>query len=221
MSHSSIHAQFLTYIIDHASNVELEAEGKSGLKRVADFQASSQGAACLWSLLKQLGTVDTNAIVHGKAVANQMLHTGHWKDVKPIWRRLYSIFAFEALCRTPSDEFKVLDLILLVGHPDYHSFCHSWIEILNPVQYDPLKLPKKRFAIQHGSVKKPKLVEWSFPCKPIPRVANMNMLEFISKHMELEQPVIVTDFVTTWPATERWQDKDYLMVIGHTSHLSH
>lgn len=175
-----------------------------------DFLCSTETPSDVTSLTEKLHTAQ--AICD---VAWEKLNTGHWKDVRVVWRHLYSYGSlFKALLQLKlgKDTHDVLhscDMGLLLGAPILNNALSRMASKLH-AQLPTSTALLGKLEIQDSCVLP---VELNFPIK---HVVCPSVEYFSKEHLSKEEPVIITKGMDYWPAlsTRPWSIRYLLEKVG-------
>ncbi|KAL3828156.1 hypothetical protein ACJIZ3_016958 [Penstemon smallii] len=189
-------------------------------------QISEQGGYIFVSMATQAASGDTHAAEAAKEMAWEQLHCGPWHSVVPIWRDAYSIACLHvAKNHYTSGEFKLalraLDMGLIMGGLTLRDDLNSCIEEVNSAL-------RRKYFIDNGEERRKG--EWcndyelmevlellpvkSLSCKTVGKKRSLSLEGFLQEHFASGSPVIISDSMTHWPATDRWNDMNYLKKIA-------
>ncbi|KAK4482403.1 hypothetical protein RD792_009558 [Penstemon davidsonii] len=189
-------------------------------------QISEQGGYIFVSMATQAASGDTHAAEAAKEIAWEQLHCGPWHSVGPIWRDAYSIACLHvAKNHYTSGEFKLalraLDMGLIMGGCTLRDDLNSCIEEVNSAL-------RRKYFIDNGEERRKgercndyDLMEVlqllpvkSLSCKTVRKKRSLSLEGFLQEHFVPGSPVIISDSMTHWPATDRWNDMNYLKKIA-------
>ena len=173
-----------------------------------------------WNLLFQKKDY-SGAACHCQLILDKTwehLNTGYWKDVKLVWRHVYS---FAALMKTFSlyklgdtqAALKACDIGLLMGAPIFDNILSTLASKLSRLKRDEKDLYQNNSMVDDGPVNKriksdtgggiESKMESRFM---IERVESPSLIEFQNRHLQHHKPVIITNCMDFWPAmsSKRW-----------------
>lgn len=189
-------------------------------KETSDYLVK-QKISFTWDLLVQKKDY-SNAACHCQVILDKTwehLNTGYWKDVKLVWRHVYS---FAALMKTFSlyklgdtqAALKACDMGLLMGAPIFDNILSTLASKLSRSKKRDEKDPYQNSSIVEDEpvYKKTKPdteegIENKMESRyMIERVESPSLIKFQEQYLQHQKPVIITNCMDFWPAmsSRRW-----------------
>eukprot|EP00111_Clytia_hemisphaerica_P005621 TCONS_00016331-protein len=206
------------------------------LQDTGDFYIH-QRAVNAWNLLSREKDYD-NACAQSQVLLDKTwehLNTGYWKDVKLVWRHLYTLASLMKTCSLyclsdTQSALKACDMGLLMGAPIFDNVLGKLASKLSEIlrkkkDVDDVVEPvskKIKGCIEYGRAnylptddvsKIENRIQEKFS---IPKIDNISLIEFQENYLKTETPVIIQNAMNHWPAMEgprKW-GIDYLRTVA-------
>ncbi|CAL1409512.1 unnamed protein product [Linum trigynum] len=201
---------------DQFATPTLDAESSGILHSV-----SSHGGYAYVRMATLAATGDSRAAEAAHEMAWEQLHSGPWHSVLPVWRDAYSMACLLVArfhCR--DGEFKealrVLDMGLIMGGMLLRGDLDSAIQIISAKSRGGggEREGGKWRLVEDGEFSKAEVLRIlpvkSLTCKLVAKRSGLSLEGFLRDHFLAGSPVIISDGMSHWPASRRWNDVDYL-----------
>ena len=178
---------------------------------------------------------------HLLSFAWEKIHCGKWDQIDSLWRDLYALACYGKaeifyLRQTPNDLkecVRSLDLGIMCGHQMHQQtlqkfveFAHQRLVEMSKQTSNESKFPILRFLTGQPNEKKEEneeekgqyldcVVERPLTSKghlvPIRDISEIDLVEFVTDYFVKEQPVLLKQFASSWPAIEKWKNLKYFV----------
>lgn len=163
---------------------------------------------------------DTRAAEAAREMAWEQLHSGPWNSVLPVWRDAYSMACLHVAkwCYV-NGEYKevirVLDMGLIMGGSVLRKDLEDGIvkatervRVKGDESGASLVLARRN-AVDLMEVRQI-LPKNSLSCKLVEKRSALSLEGFMCDYFLRDSPVLLSDSMTHWPATTKWNDLNYL-----------
>lgn len=191
----------------------------SQLCRVNWMQLATQGGGGGRRIVTVLGAPDAlqecgEEVGWAQEHCWEQLHLEEWKKVPQIWAAAYAVATF-ALASSAwrkgewMEAMRLLDMILLVGHGDFHPVAQMAVAALHPLLPGLAKVDPwpSRPPLELSSA----FLHFASTAELVDRMA---ITEFGRVYHTPGVPVVLRGLAREWPAVTRWRDAEYLMRVA-------
>ncbi|KAJ9164403.1 hypothetical protein P3X46_023981 [Hevea brasiliensis] len=206
-------------VADQLPTPILDAESPNLLQSI-----SSHGGYAYVSMATLAASGDFRAAEAAREMAWEQLHSGPWHSVLPVWRDAYSMACLHlAKFHYRNAEFKdalrVLDMGLIMGGMLLRNDLDSAVDFIsakarqNDGQSEGFEKSEHKL-VPEAEFDKAEVLRFlpvkSLSCKIVVKKSAPSLEAFLREHFLCGCPVIISDFMTHWPARKKWNDMDYL-----------
>ncbi|KAG8638255.1 lysine-specific demethylase JMJ30 isoform X1 [Manihot esculenta] len=189
---------------------------------------SSHGGYAYVSMATLAASGDFRAAEAAREMAWEQLHSGPWHSVLPVWRDAYSMAClYVAKFHYRNGEFKdalrVLDMGFIMGGMLLRKDLVSAIQIIsakareNDVQTHGFEKSEHKL-VREAEFQKSEVFRFlpakSLSSKIVVKRSALSLETFLREHFLCGCPVILSDYMTHWPARTKWNDMDYLIKVA-------
>ncbi|XP_071701212.1 lysine-specific demethylase JMJ30 [Rutidosis leptorrhynchoides] len=188
---------------------------------------SEEGGYAYVRMSSRAANGDVRAAEAAREMAWEQLHSGPWHTVLPVWRDAYSMACLHvAKFHYGNGEYieaiRVLDMGLIMGgmvlRKDLENGVQKATERANSIVRVLEDGDNTKLITNHNAFNLMEVLQFlpkkSLSCKLVGKRSGLSLEAFMRDYFLSGSPVLLTDCMTHWPATSKWNDLNYLKKVA-------